>query len=249
MTTINAEQNKTLLFAHVPKTAGTTLRCIVGREYLGQELFVIHHDIQRDKARLKHMGEREKRRLRAVFGHMCWGWHDLLSLRQPYAYITVLREPAERVLSLYAHCRLSEHYLGEALAGRDLVYFLQSGVSCTGDNGMVRQLCGRDTFYQKPWREMKIPAGKVTRDDLEAAKANLRACAVVGVSEQFDTFIAAMRRRFGWRTQQWRNENITRWPRPRLQDLNHREREALEQATALDRELYELAVELVEGQK
>ena len=188
------------------------------------------------------------RGLGAVFGHQCGGWHSLLAQGQPHAYITMLREPVERVLSLYSHCRLSEHYLGPALAGKDIAYFLTSGVSATGDNGMVRQLCGRDEFYQKPGHEMKIPVGQVTRADLEAAKRNLRACAVVGVSEQFPAFMAAMRHRFGWRSTHWRNENVTRWPRLRRGDLDGRQRQAVEQATALDRELYEFAVELVRGQ-
>jgi hypothetical protein len=58
-----------------------------------------------------------------------------------------------------------------------------------------------------------------------------------------------MNRRYAWRVRNWRNENITRWPRLQRHNLDRRTLAAVEKATALDRELYELAVELVEGQK
>lgn len=245
---VNERQNRTLLFVHVPKTAGTTLRVVVQQQYLGQGLFVISHDIQKERRRLAALDEQEKRGLRAVYGHMVWGWHEHLLPGQPHAYITMLRDPIERVLSLYAHARLKEHYLGPAVGRMNLVQFLQSGVTMTPDNGMVRQLCGRDEFLQKPWRDMSIPHGDVTRADLEAAKAHLRQCAVVGVSEQFDAFIETMRQRFAWRVGSWQNENVTRWERRSRASLDRREMAAIEEATALDRELYDLALELARGQ-
>ena len=237
-------QRDTLLFVHVPKTAGTTLRHIVLRQYLGQEVFVISHDIQAERKRLRALDEQSKRRLRAVYGHQCWGWHKDLAPGQPHAYITMLRDPVERVLSLWAHAQVIGHYLQPAVKKRDLAWFVTSGVSCTADNGMVRQLCGRDDFLQQPWKDMRIPHGQVTRADLEQAKANLRSCAVVGVAEQFAEFVATMNKRYTWRAHSWTNENITRWPRLQASNLDRRTRAVVEEATALDRELYELALEL-----
>lgn len=245
---VNAEQQKTLLFVHVPKTAGTTLRVVMEQQYIGQPIFLIQHDIQAERKRLAALGEQEKRHLRAVYGHQAWGWHEHLANDQPHAYITMLRDPVERVLSLWAHCQLKEHYLGPSVKGMDLVAFLTSGVTQTPDNGMVRQLCGRDEFLQKPGRDMAIPHGGVTQADLESAKANLRSCAVVGIAEQFDAFLGIMRQRFGWRINGYQNVNVTLWPRLHVRDLDRRTLAAMEQSTALDWELYRLAVELSGGQ-
>jgi hypothetical protein len=241
-------QRETLLFVHVPKTAGTTLRVLMLRQYLGQEVFVIGHSIQAGRRQLRAMDEQGKWRLRVVYGHMCWGWHQDLAPGQPHAYITMLRDPVERVLSLWAHVQVPSHYLQPAVKKMDLVGFLRSGVSCTADNGMVRQLCGRDEFRQEPWQDMAIPHGGVTRADLEQAKANLAACAVVGVAERFAEFVATMNQRYAWRAHSWQNENITRWPRLKQADLSTTMRAAVEEATALDRELYEVALERVKGQ-
>ena len=244
------DQQSTLLFVHVPKTAGTTLRVVMARQYLGQRTFTIKHDIEADRQRLEAMHEQEKRKLRAVFGHMAWGWHEHLAPDQPYAYITVLREPVERVLSLWAHCRLKEHYLGAAVRGMDLTNFMTSGVTKRADNAMVRQLCGEDQFTnQTPYDDMIIPLGGVTQAHLDAAKTNLRRCSVVGVAERFPQFIATMGSRYAWRCRSWQNQNITHWPRLQRSDLDSKTLTAVEEATALDRELYELAVELMEGQR
>ena len=244
------DKSATLLFVHIPKTAGTTLRVVMERQYLGQSVFTIGHEIEEDRQRLEAMHEQEKRKLRAVFGHMAWGWHEQLAPDQPYAYITVLREPVERVLSLWAHCQLSEHYLGAAVRGMDLTNFITSGVTRRADNAMVRQLCGEDQFInQTPYDDMIIPLGGVTQAHLDAAKENMRSCSVVGVAEQFPQFIETMNRRYAWRVTNWRNENITRWPRMKRSDLDRKTLAVVEQATALDRELYDLAVALMEGQK
>jgi hypothetical protein len=244
------DQSDTLLFVHVPKTAGTTLRVVMARQYLGQRVFTIGHDIEADRQRLGAMREQEKRRLRAVFGHMAWGWHEQLAPDQPYAYITMLREPVERVLSLWAHCQLSEHYLGAAVKGMNLTNFITSGVTRRADNAMVRQLCGEDQFInQAPYNDMIIPLGGVTQAHLDAAKENIGSCSVVGVAEQFPQFIKTMNRRYAWRVASWRNENVTRWPRLKRANLDRKTLAVVEAATALDRELYEEALRIVGGQK
>jgi len=248
LTNANEAQQRTVLFVHVPKTAGTTMRTIVEQQYRGQPLHIIHHDIQAERQRLALLPEAERRRLRAVFGHMEWGWHELLPDGQAYAYTTMLRDPLERVLSLYAHCILKEHYLGHASKGMDIVRFLTSDVTQTADNGMVRQLCGRDKFLQEPYHDMMIPRGGLTADDLAAAKRNLEACAVVGVSEKFDDYLATCRGVLGWRVTAYRNENVTIWPRPNRYDLSKAQQAAIYAATEMDRELYEHALRIVGAQ-
>jgi len=181
---------------------------------------------------------------------MCWGWHTLVPEGRNYAYTTMLREPHERTLSLFSHCRVNQHYLGAALRGHDIEYFLTSGVTGRADNAMVRQLCGRDEFREQgAWKDTHIPPGQITRQDLEAAKANLQRCALVGISEEFDAYLEAGKREFGWRFGGYRIENKTMWERLRWRDLTNRQRAAVEKANELDRELYQFAVELSRGQR
>jgi hypothetical protein len=240
--------HETVLFVHVPKTAGTTLRELVQEQVGEQDVFIIRHGIQASRQELRAMHESERAELRAIYGHMCWGWHSDLPGQPQHAYVTMLRDPAERVLSLYAHSRVSGHYLHEHARHMDLTTYLVSGVTRTADNGMVRQLTDGDDFLQQPYADMVVPFRGVTRAHLDTAKRHLDECAVVGVSEQFPHFIERMNERFGWTVRQWINLNKTRWWRPRLADLSAAERRVLDHSTALDRELYEHALSIVEGQ-
>jgi hypothetical protein len=112
---------------------------------------------------------------------------------------------------------------------------------------MVRQLCGVDRFLQVPFVDMVLPLGGVTQEHLDMAIANLDEYAVVGVSEQFDDYLARCRTAFGWRFGGYQNKNVTFWPRVQQADLTRRQRAAVEEATKLDRVLYEHAKKLAGG--
>lgn len=246
---MNERQDRTILFVHIPKTAGTTLRILFTRQYAQQPWFVIYHAIAEERERLRKMPAEVRMSYRMVFGHMNWGWHQYLPPGRNYAYTTMLRDPVERVLSLYAHCRISQHYLGGALRGHDIAWFLESGVTGRADNGMVRQLCGRDWFTaQEPYKDTALPVGSITREDLKRAIENLKSCALVGVTERFDDYVQAGLREFGWRPgSHVRRENVTRWERMKQADLTQRQWQALEKAIELDRELYEVALKIGAG--
>ncbi len=236
---MNDGQTKTLMVVHIPKAAGTTLRVIMERQYPAPRIFKIVIGIQQERRNLAALAPEEKRKLAAVFGHMCWGWHEELAEGQEYQYLTVLREPTERVLSLYAYCKLPRHYLKDAIKGMDLAEFVTSGVTSVCDNGMVRQLCGADRFMQNPGQDMLIPFGEVTSEHLEAAKRNLDACAIVGIAEDFDAMLSVCQAQLGWRIPAYENQNVTHWTRPKREEQDQATLGAIEAHNELDRELYE----------
>lgn len=235
---------KTVLVVHVPKAAGTTLRWIMDRQYPSSQVFTIGNDIPAERERLEAMPDKQKRRLKAVFGHQCWGWHEALAEGQGFQYVTILRDPVERVLSTFAYCRIHGHYLKDAIEGMDLREFLTSGVTRTCDNGMVRQLCGQDRFLREPYFDMALPFDGVTDRHLTQAMRNLQKCAVVGVAERFDDMLDRCRRLFGWRISWYENQNVTRWERPDRATLDRASVMAVNRCNKLDQQLYEFAKEL-----
>lgn len=91
---------ETLIFLHIPKTAGTTLNRIIEWQYSPFAIFTMDpYRIRATAERLKRLPEGHRRRLRVVRGHLFYGIHEFLP--QAATYITMLREPVARVLSAY----------------------------------------------------------------------------------------------------------------------------------------------------
>ena len=238
---MNDGQRRTLMVIHIPKAAGTTFRHIMERQYHHSQVFKIQNDIPAERERLEGVADVLKRELRVVFGHMCWGWHEALVPAQPHSYLTILRDPVDRVLSLYAYCRLPGHYLRDLVREMSVHDYVTTGVTCTADNGMTRQLCGADQFLREPYNDMAIPFGKLTTGHLNAAMKHLDQCAVVGVAERFDRVLERCQQQFGWRIGAYENSNVTTWPKPNREHLDRRTLDAIYNHNELDRQLYEYA--------
>lgn len=232
----------TLVVMHIPRTGGTTLSEILYHHYPKDKSFIVGDDIPGDRKRLERMSGAQKRALPMVFGHLCWGWHE--ALPQEVQLVTVLRDPAVRVISLYSYIKRSHnHYLHKYANNPNyqMGMFLEKGVSRTMDNGMVRQLCGDDRFLRGPFQDMQIPYGKVQRAHLERAKENLTKCAVVGVLERLDDFVRRLHKVLGVGPIP---------PYGRVNAIAHdvpprSAWDMVQKYTRLDQELYDFALELI----
>src|SRR5262249_36770660 len=109
---------------------------------------------------------------------------------QPSAYATVLREPVDRVISLYYFHRLVQDEYGSleglVLPGEmSLWEFARTPPYPEADNGLVRRLSG---FVGE--------IGGCTRDHLKEAKRRLAEFAVVGLRSGIQDTINAISRAF-----------------------------------------------------
>ena len=76
-------------------------------------------------------------------GHMGFGLHDYLP--QGASYITMLRDPIDRIVSHYYYVLQNQgHYLHKEVAGKglSLEQFADSALSTELDNGQTRVLAG-----------------------------------------------------------------------------------------------------------
>ncbi|NEO03330.1 MAG: sulfotransferase family protein, partial [Moorea sp. SIO3I7] len=94
---MNSKQQHSLIFLHIPKTAGTTLHYIINRQYKSEYIFEVNCRESRNE--LIRMSEVQKSKIKVIRGHMEFGWHEFIA--QPCTYITMLRDPVERVISFY----------------------------------------------------------------------------------------------------------------------------------------------------
>src|SRR5438876_5896706 len=228
-----AAADEAVIFLHVPKTAGTTLNRLIEWEYPLFEIYSVDPVFFRWS--VSHLWQLPARRLektRIFKGHMLFGLHKILP--QPATYITVLREPVDRVISAF--------------------YFMRSYVLHPFYWKLRRENWTLEDFVRRSPREnvqSKIVAGAdyyspCTDEIVEQAKENLfRHFSVVGLSERFEESLALMKLRFGWKLQRYASFNVTR-ARPRKHDLSKATLDLMLEQNSFDIGLYDCAAKLIE---
>ncbi|NKC31708.1 sulfotransferase family 2 domain-containing protein [Falsiroseomonas selenitidurans] len=186
------------VFLHVPKTAGSSLRTVLSRQYGARH--VLYVDLGAgDRRPMPEIGAQLRQVMATrppvtlLTGHQFLGLHE--ALREPCLYFTMLRDPVERVLSEYFYAFSYPHHQqrAEILSGALTPMGFLTGRHGRGE-AQAQQIAGRAT---RPLRD--------------AALANLRdAIAVVGVAEDFDRSLLLMARRLGWGPPLYVARNVTR---------------------------------------
>lgn len=111
---LEKKPEEAVIFIHIPKCAGTTLtEGVIKKIYpRRQRLLFYDGDTRALMSLLQEMPVRRKEQLRCIAGHFAFGIHQFLPQRA--RYITLLREPVERVVShFYFARRTRRHYLHE----------------------------------------------------------------------------------------------------------------------------------------
>ena len=186
-----------MIFLHIPKAAGMTLSKIIERQYRPTSIFTtsgIRAGISIDDFR--KLPEARRRKVKALKGHMWFGLHEFLP--QPSTYITMLRDPVDRIVSHYyfALQRETQHYLYRSITSKHMTLadYASSGMSPELNNGQTRLLSGVENLNKLTGFEPCIP------EMLERAKKNLKEhFSVVGLSERFDETLIILRKVFGWK--------------------------------------------------
>lgn len=228
----------TVIFLHIPKTAGSTLLRIIERQYHPEEIYSLY--LRQDFRAFEGLSEARKAEIRIYRGHMMFGWDQRLS--RPATYFTILRDPVERALSYYYFTRKNpEHHHYDLIRSGDLslAEYLESQEELMMDNGQTRMLCGG--YYIMEY-------GRLSREALEAAKTNLRQnIEVAGLTERFDETLLLLKKAFGWGNVFYARQNVVR-KRPRREELSPDTLAVIHKYNRLDTELYQFAQTLFEEQ-
>lgn len=224
----------TVFFLHLPKTAGTTMRRVLDREYHKARRYEIGEDVTGDIHAFKSRTWGENDAPNLVQGHMSYGLHEFVP--GPATYVTLLREPIRRALSDYHYVTSTpEHPIHEHVKDLSLVEYFESGITGQLSNGQVRLLSG-DHLPEDPG----VPSNRtMEKGDLDRARTHLAdEFAAVGLQERFDETLLLFRRRLGWHWPFYVRENVT--SRPYYQeDVDPGDLARIRELNLLDIELYE----------
>lgn len=238
--------SSTLLFLHIPKTAGVTVMRLFWRKQIGRHppswlrpkralgfAGQGNHDVRLD--RVEALSDRQQRQVRLFHGHFGYGAHE--RFRTPTSYFTVLRDPAKRLLSTHRYLI----QLGEIPPDTTLEALVGSKNSHDSkfatDNGHVRYLAGENGH--------PITEGQVTQTMADVACERLeRDFPVVGTTERLEESLLLLAEHWGWKTVPFSTYNITRSSSPSAPDDGSKAAQdaLLEEANVFDRQVYNLAV-------
>ena len=194
-----------IIFLHIPKAGGTTLRSILESQYAKCGVFMIGEDINGDIKRFKTMSIEEREQITLLMGHMSHGLCRYFSA--PSTYLTLLRNPVERVFSEYRFLSSNrQHPLFEVVHDLNFQEYLAIDPTRQGSNGQTRLLSG--IAYQE---ETGIPGiHPIEKADFEIAMQNLKKFyPMVGLLEKFDETLMLWKQHLSWRLPFYVKKNIT----------------------------------------
>jgi len=234
MTTV--QEQPLIIFLHLPKTAGSTLARIIERQYKASAILHLYESSFGEE--LVAIPQNRMELVRIVMGHLYFGAHAFLS--QPCTYLTMLRDPVDRVISHYNYVRQQpSHYLYEEACRMSLRDYVEFCGRQEPNNDQTRLLAGG----------CNVPNfGQCSEEMLNIAKRNLaNHFAVVGLTEEFDRSLIIMKRAFKWRDPFYISENVGQ-VRARKEKIPQDTLRVIENYNALDIELYRYATERFQEQ-
>jgi hypothetical protein len=248
---------KVLLFLHIPKTAGSSVTRVLYRQYATPDYFEAENGwlcagiyYYPGEGFFKPPGggffpevieALERSPVRAVVGHFSFGIHRFIP--SECTYMTILRHPLDRVVSLYYHLRRWPHkavdYPGESAIPftheTTLEQFITEFQLRELDNDQTRRIAG-----------IEPPFGGCSPEILTQAKENLSShFAVVGLMERLQETLSAAAEILCWRDDPTPPHRLVNDQRPAASAISDEARDAILARNRLDLELYSFAGELL----
>jgi len=223
--------NETVIFLHSPRSGGTTLNSILRYQYGSNALHSFRNGFSSDSIdSYFDLTHSEQKKIKCFRGHINFGLHEYVS--KNCTYITILRNPVERVLSLFGYISgIRGINLLKSKAYSKLEKFLNEGHTGYVYNDQVRRIAG------------KTRDQSTNIDDIEIAKHNLnRYFIVVGITESFDQSILLMEQLLNWEKRPWYIKNNYHGSGSAVTDIPNELIDQIKDQNELDLELYNYAL-------
>ena len=226
-----------LCLLHIPKTAGSTLTSIVDSNFHINEIF--------PSSTVGRFSSDELERYKLFRDHFDYNIHRFFK-KKPL-YMTILRDPIERAISLYEFWKRSRE---RSKPDKKPMSNLLQGATLEGLEGFIchadPQVKSRTSNRQV--RQLAIGIGGLSSDPsanfsddelLAMAKKNLDDCLFVGLTERFQDSVFLMAYVFGWYPIADYQSLRVASKRSRKEDISQDVLDAIARVNQLDIALYE----------
>lgn len=223
--------NPVLLFMHIPKTAGTSLRKIIEHQVPKEK----RHFIYNVKDKFDFINFKNKNNLQFIFGHFNYADRIDTYLNRDYKFVTFMRDPVEQVISHYYH-------------------FYNSPDSTNPNRANIikpEHLVSLDKFINAPIAnnlQIKYISGILNnklkiypKKTLELAKYHIdHYFDFIGITEYYDDSIKYLCNRYGLDSE---IKMLNVGERPKAKDISNKLIEKIKKRNQLDIKLYNYVLE------
>ncbi|PGC80398.1 sulfotransferase family 2 domain-containing protein [Bacillus toyonensis] len=222
-----------IIFVHIAKTGGTTLRGVLDKQYGSDSLFMYTHktiESLSNKEQILTTLQNHITNVKAISGHFAFGMKyaeidepllPLIQIGRKITYVSMIRRPVDRIFSLYHHYKRNNWLHSEL----------------TFKNFITHKLY--DLNHQTHYISGTLAP------NLDIAKTNImNHFALVGVTDMYKESLFLMKKRFNWTN--FKYDKLGVFVKPSLiPDIPNKLIESINNDNHLDLELYKFTRKLL----
>jgi hypothetical protein len=233
--------NKTLLFNHIPKTAGSSFLNVLSRQYADREIF--HIDAMNAKSSIEmfsSLSSEEISSIKCITGHLSFLLEPIIT--NEVTKITFLRDPIDTFISQFFYIKRAPWNKNHKMVSKmksitEFVDFCQTNNLI---NQQTRYMCGDIAHLL----EGTLPNSKVTIDQLDKAIVNLNLHDFVLLTEFFDESLLILKNNLHWAKQPYYKIINKTKKRSSSETFTTQEIDKISDCVSLDIQLYAEAKKL-----
>jgi hypothetical protein len=224
---VSINMDEKIIFLHIPKTAGTSLRQLIQNVYPGKQCLPLYYPWPYQPAVIEEI-KAKSLDAKILYGHTLFGLHEPLDIQAQY--VTFLRNPIDRVISFYNHnaCHSNAEYYATIQRGVSLLKLLKGEKAPQTNNLMTRVIA--------PYKPNDL-----LDDDrvLEQAIENIeKHFCFVGLVEKMTDSVELLGKKLGW-TSSYDIPFLNAVPKKHIAQVDPQTKAALEKYNRLDILLYQ----------
>ena len=198
------QPEENIIFLHLPKAGGTTLRQIFYKQYRylkSNEIFTVNRT--KETHQFLELADDEKNKIKLLIGHFPFGLHR--KIKKKFSYVTFMRDPVERVVSAFYYNKEKETSdVYNIINDSNLTFmeYLKLNVEPWSMNAMTKHLAGCDAEGFKK---------DCTIEMFDMAINNLKKHFIcIGLTEHFDESLLILKEKLNWRNPYYKRQNVTK---------------------------------------